>query len=179
MGSAMTRWQCLVLLTAMLCGQVSAEGIGERRLYLGASAFIWFFANDYLQSGAVAAGFQTRAGYQATDHFGAELRYTVGGSGETDGVSARIDRAFTALATVSGEFGDNHRAGIYAGHTTAGLEIASAGSELRNTEHGITTGTFVNISVAEQVYLFVDYGTWLWDTDYVSQGFNLGLGARF
>lgn len=181
MGGSRGLRVCLLLaaVCVMLAMPVRAESRHEREFYLGASAFAWLYANDRLEDRTQSIGFQARSGYQATRYLGMELRYSDGGKGNSGAREIRVDQAFSALLTLSAAFGNGHRVGVYAGHTTAGLTAAPTMDAGEETEHGVSTGTYINLSLSGRAYVFADYGTWLWDRDFVAQGFNLGLGARF
>ena len=169
----------VVLLLALLSTGAKANELHQRDLYVGASTFLWFYADDRLENSTLRTGFQGRSGYQASEYFGVEMRYSDGGEGQSGDLLVRVERAFSALVTVSAAFGNGHRVGVYGGHTTAGLKTMSESGAGERTEHGVSTGTFINLALTEQAYVFADYGTWLWDRDFVAQGFNLGVGARF
>ena len=169
----------IVLLLALLSTGVNADALHERDIYFGASTFLWLYADDRLENSTLRTGFQGRSGYQASEYFGVEIRYSDGGEGESGDLVVRVERAFSALVTVSAAFGNGHRVGVYGGHTTAGLKTLSESGTGETTEHGVSTGTFINLALTRQTYVFADYGTWLWDRDFVAQGFNLGVGARF
>ena len=173
-----------ILATCMLFASTSCFASDktnefEPYIYAGAAPLIWMYANDTVEGMAVGTGFQGRLGAQLTESIGLEGRYGTGGDGDLSGVNVSLDGQGSLLLTLSSELGGNHRAGAYGGFTSGTMTYSYNGYTAQSSDSGVSFGAFVNLSLTDSVYTFIDYGTYIWKSDYIVQGVSIGLGVSF
>lgn len=139
----------------------------------------WVYVNDQVKGAAVGTGFQGRVGIQITDSVGVEGRYAAGGEDTLSGVDISLEGAGSMFLTLSSEFGNHHRAGVYGGATAGKMKLSRGPYWAEDSDSGPSFGAFINLAINENIYTYLDYGTYLWKSDYMVQGVSAGLGVSF
>lgn len=172
---------CTAALT--LCGlhtpAMGQDDPFESYVYAGAGPMLWIYVNDQVEGAAVGAGLQGRLGVQITDMIGIEGRYAAGGEDDLGGVDVSLEGAGSLLLTLSSEIGNNHRIGVYGGATAGKMKFSYGPYWGEDSDSGPSLGAFVNLAITENLYTYLDYGTYLWKSDYMVQGVSVGLGVSF